>query len=80
MLLMLRSHLERGPAEFVELKIEASSESSPGVWRALCDSQIQIGRLAYIFRTQVRASCGGLRPVEDPMLYQSAVFWADPKR
>ena len=79
---MLKSHLERGPAEFVELKIWASSESSPGFGRALCDSHIQIGRLAYIIRTQVRASCGGLRPrpVVDPMLYQSVGFRAGPER
>ena len=46
---MVRSHLERDPVEFVEWKIWASSESSPGFGRALCDSRIQIGRLAYIF-------------------------------
>ena len=78
--LMFRSHLERGPAEFIELKIRASSESSPGSGRALCDSHIQIGRLEYIFRTQVQASCGGLRPVVDPMLYQFAGFRAGPER
>ena len=77
---MLRSHLERGPAEFVELKIWASSESSPGFGRALFDSHVQIGRLAYIFRTQVQASCGGLRPFVDPMLYQYAGFRAGSER
>ena len=71
---MLRSHLERGPAKFVELKIWASSENSPGFGRALCNNHIQIGRLAYIFRTPVRASCGGLWPVVNPMFYQSARF------
>ena len=71
---MPRSHLERGPAEFVELKIWANSESLPGLWRAL--SHIQIGRLPDIFRTQIRASCGGLRSVVDLMLYKSAGFWA----
>ena len=75
---MLRSHLERSPAEFVELSIWASSESSSGFGRALCDSRIQIGCLAYIFRTQVQASCGGLRPVVNPLLYQSAGFRAGP--
>ena len=51
-----RSHLERGPAEFVELKIWADSESSTGFEGALCDSHIQIGRLAYTFRTEVGPS------------------------
>ena len=37
---MLRSHLERWLAECVELKIWASSESSPGFGRAHCDSHI----------------------------------------
>ena len=41
---MLRSHLERGPTEFVELKIWASSKSSPGFGRALCDRDWQIRR------------------------------------
>ena len=50
---MLRSHSERDPADIVELKIWASSESSPGLWRALCDGHLQIGRLAYIFGTKV---------------------------
>ena len=40
---MLRSHLERGLAEFVELKIWASSESLSGFGRALCDSHILTG-------------------------------------
>ena len=57
---MLRSHLERGPAEFVKLKIWASSESLPGFGRALCDSHIQIGCLAYIFRTDVGPSTSEL--------------------
>ena len=78
--MLYRSHLERGPAEFVELKIWASSESSPEFGRALCDSHIQIGRLAYIFRTHVRASYGGLRAVVDSMRYQSAGFRAGPER
>ena len=52
-----RPNAEMGPVELVELKIWASSESSPGFGRALCDSHIQTGRLAYIFRTQVRARC-----------------------
>ena len=68
--LMLMSYLERGPAEFVELKIWASSESSPGFGRALCDSHTQIVRLAYIFRTEVGPNkserLGGYRPVVDP--------------
>ena len=54
--LLIRSHLKRGPAKFVELKICARSESSPGFGRALCDSHIQIGCLAYIFRTEVGPS------------------------
>ena len=53
---MLKSHLERAPAEFEELKIWASLESSPVFGRALSDSYIQIGRLAYIFRTEVGIS------------------------
>ena len=53
---ILRSHLERGLAEFVALKIWASSESLPGFGRALCDNHIQIGRLAYVFRTEVGPS------------------------
>ena len=56
MALVLRSHLERGLAEFVGMKIWASSKSSPGFGRALRDSHIQIGRLAYIFRTTVGPS------------------------
>ena len=58
-IMMLRSHLERNPAEFVEMKIWASSKSLPGFGRALSDSHIQIGRLlhlAYIFRTEVGPS------------------------
>ena len=54
--LRLRSHLERGPAEFVELKIWASSASSLGFGRALCDSHTQVVCLAYIFRTEVSRS------------------------
>ena len=53
---MLTYHLERGPAEFVELKIWASSESSSGFGRTLCDNHIQIRRRAYIFRTEVDPS------------------------
>ena len=37
---MFRSHLETGPAEFVELKIWASSESSPEFGRALSVTDI----------------------------------------
>ena len=72
-----------GPAEYVELKILVSSESSPGFGRALCDGHIQIGCLEYIFRqqlAQVRAICGGLRLVIDLMPYQSAGFRAGPER
>ena len=45
-----------GPAEFVELKILASSESLSGFGRDICDSHIQIGCLTYIFRTTVGSS------------------------
>ena len=38
------------------MKIWASSKSSPGFGRALRDSHIQIGCLAYIFRTEVGPS------------------------
>ena len=51
--LMLKSHLEMGPAEFVEMKLWTSSKSSPGFEKALCDSHIQIECLAYIFRPEV---------------------------
>ena len=54
--IMLRSHLERGPAEFIEMKIGASSNSSPGFGRALHGSHIQIGRLVYIFKTEIGPS------------------------
>ena len=81
--LMLRSHLERDPAEFVELKIWASSESSPGFGRALCDSHIQIGRLAYIFRTEACSSPSelwrtpaGRRPNALPICRISGWPWA----
>ena len=74
---MLRSHLERGPAELVKLKIWGSSESSPVFGRALCDSHIQIGCLAYIFRTEVDPSPSEFwltpRCHWPNMLYQSAL-------
>ena len=83
--LMLRSHSERGPAESVESKIWVSSEISPGFGRALCDSHIQKWCLAYIFRTQVRASYGELRSVSTQggagpswmhVPWECSYFWA----
>ena len=60
---MLRSHLERDLAEYVELKICVSSESSPGFGSALCDGYIQVERLANIFRTEVGPSPSKLEQV-----------------
>ena len=57
--LMLRSYLETGPTEFVELEIWASSESSPGLGGTLCDIHIQVECLAYIFRAEVGPSPSG---------------------
>ena len=61
--LMLRSYLERDPAELMELKIWASSESSPGFGKVLCDSHIQIGLLG--LRLQDRSRPKSERVVVD---------------
>ena len=76
---MRRSHLERDPAEFVELIIWASSRAHLDLKELSVTVTFKFRRLAYIFRTQVRASCGGLGPVVDPMLYQYARFRAGPE-